>query len=456
MRYVGFSENFHDAGLAIVTEEGNIEFASHSERFSKYKNDPKIHQSLWNMTTHEDNFTFYEDPTLRDPEQLAKFSIDTCTRYDQCVLHHVSHAAGAMFTRPWEDASDTVMLTIDGAGEEQSACIFDSEYNLLHETTIPSSIGVAYAQATKAMGFKPLEEEYIVMGLASYGQPDYGWVELLEDAYSNGDYVEWCNEALGRLEHRDFAATVQMWAEDKIVEFAKKAREYGSKLVYSGGVAQNIKANNLIANLFDEVWIPPAVTDAGSALGAAAYTWGKETGNDRLNWEHAYLGYNLDREINPKEVVEHLLHHRVCGVANGRAEYGPRALGNRSLIADVRYDVKDTVNTIKQRQKYRPFAPAILEEYAQDYFEGPMNEYMQYTARAKHDFHSVIHVDGTSRVQLVGKDNPSIIRPILEEYYEQTGVPMLLNTSLNIRGRPIVNDELDGKLFEQKYKVKVF
>jgi carbamoyltransferase len=117
------------------------------------------------------------------------------------------------------------------------------------------------------------------------------------------------------------------------------------------------------------------------------------------------------------------LSHTYCGIANGRAEFGPRALGNRSLIADVRYDVKDTVNEIKRRQKYRPFAPAILEEFADQYFEGPMSEYMKYTAKALHDYKSVIHVDGTSRVQLVKKDCKSIIRPILEEYYERTGDP---------------------------------
>ena len=116
----------------------------------------------------------------------------------------------------------------------------------------------------------------------------------------------------------------------------------------------------------------------------------------------------------------------------------------------------DTVNGIKRRQKYRPFAPAILEEYADQYFEGPMNEYMQYTSKALHDYKSVTHVDGTARVQIVKKDCPSIFRKVIEEYYERTGVPMLLNTSLNIRGRPMVNDEHDARLWEQKYKVKVF
>jgi carbamoyltransferase len=155
-------------------------------------------------------------------------------------------------------------------------------------------------------------------------------------------------------------------------------------------------------------------------------------------------------------VAQYLVDIKICGVANGRAEYGPRALGNRSLLADVRYDVKDTVNTIKRRHKFRPFAPAILSEYADEYFEGPMNEYMQYTAKAKHDYSSVTHVDGTARVQLVKPDCESVLRPILEEYYELTGVPMLLNTSLNIRNRPMVNTIEDAEEWESKYNVKVF
>ena len=119
-----------------------------------------------------------------------------------------------------------------------------------------------------------------------------------------------------------------------------------------------------------------------------------------------------------------------------KQSFRSRALGNRSLIADVRYDVKDTVNDIKKRERFfGPFAPAILEEYADEYFDGHKNEYMQYTCKAKHDYNSVIHIDGTSRCQVVKKDCQSILRQILEEYYERTGVPMLLNTSLNIKGQ---------------------
>jgi carbamoyltransferase len=215
-----------------------------------------------------------------------------------------------------------------------------------------------------------------------------------------------------------------------------------------GGCALNCVANSKIKN--KNIWIMPSPGDAGSSLGAAALVQKK-----KLNWIDPYLGYNIDKEVNPREVVDQLL-KAPTGVANGRAEFGPRALGNRSLLADPRKDVKEVVNTIKQREQFRPFAPAILEEYSKDYFSGPMNRYMQFVAKAKHDYKSVTHIDGTARVQIVEKENKSILRPILEEWYERTGCPMLLNTSLNIKGQPIVNNEKDAEAFSKQYGVKVF
>ena len=216
-----------------------------------------------------------------------------------------------------------------------------------------------------------------------------------------------------------------------------------------GGCALNCVANSKIKG--KNIWIMPAPGDAGSSLGAAALVL-----KEKLEWKHPYLGYNILKKINTNSVVKELLKNKVAGVANGKAEFGPRALGNRSLLGDPRYDIKDTVNEIKQRQKFCPFAPAILSEFADEYFDGPMNEYMQFVAKAKHDFKSVTHVDGTARVQLVKKNCGSIIRSILEEWFEQTGCPMLLNTSLNIKGKPIVNTWDDAEEFSKKYNVNVF
>ena len=498
MRFMGFSEYYHDAALSVINEDGVVEFASHSERYSKKKNDPLIDDGLWDTHVRDDDhISFYENVDLKKTHRkdMAKDkghtgnSVTAQTEipvydslvYDACYDHHVSHCATAFYTRPWEDREDTVMVSIDGVGEFQTAVILDNNFNLIKEWHYPKSVGLVYTSATKVLGLRPLEDEYVVMGLSSYGvappemvewlidwwedtpdiAPEIAKGEILDDEGSEswdnaktlrGQLKHWVNQ----YEDKDFAAGIQEFAEYAIMQIMNIARQHGNKLVYGGGCAQNVVINSMIHELFDgQVHISVSPTDAGSSLGCAAMSWSDETGKDRLEWT-PYLGYNIDREIDPKEVVDHLLEHRVCGIANGRAEFGPRALGNRSLIADVRYDVKDTVNTIKRRQKYRPFAPAILEEYAHEYFEGPMNEYMQYTSIAKHPYSSVTHVDGTARVQIVKKDCPSIFRKIIEEYHARTGIPMLLNTSLNIRGRPMVNDEHDAELWEQKYGVKVF
>ena len=501
MRYVGYSEFYHDAGLAIITEDGTVEFATHGERYSKKKNDANIPDELWDMINDDDHVSFYEDHVIkfdmrggleahgRNAEQIQKsenfemFPYPEATVFDAHHQHHESHCASAFYTRPWDDKEDTVLVSIDGVGELQTAVIYDSDFNLIKEWHYPKSVGLVYTLTTKFLDLRPLEDEYVVMGLSAYQETcaeskaisDWliRWYDNLEDiapevamgiAVGGGksqreqDRLRFREEFKRRIESVEpkvAARATQDFADYAIMGIMSEAAKYGKKLCYSGGCAQNVVINSRLFELFDEVHIAVSPTDAGSGLGTAARSWAKATGKDKLIWS-PYAGYNITNPIDPSAVVDHLLEHRYCGIANGRAEFGPRALGNRSLIADVRYDVQDTVNTIKRRQKYRPFAPAILEEYAEEYFDGPMNEHMQFTSWAKHDYAPVIHVDGSSRVQIVRKDCESVFRKVIEEYHDRTGVPMLLNTSLNIRGRPMVNDEHDAELWQQKYDVKVF
>lgn len=499
-RYVGFSEYYHDAALAIVNEDGSVAFASQAERYSGIKNDSLIPPEMWTFTNEDDHVTFYEDwrlradtiggprtfgnVNIRSEKAESKTPMHNSLTYDDYNLHHESHCAISFFTRPWESKEDTVMVSVDGSGESESVAIYDHNFKLIKKILSPQSLGTLYSIVVVGLGFTQLRDEYIVMGLAPYGQIDdklystlkhcYYWFES-EDGKRQRDIIEFSGftvdnselmhkfheyeiSIINRLKiirEEDGAATIQKFFEDEVLKIMKIARQYGSKLVYGGGCAQNVVANTKIKELFDDMHVAIAPSDAGNALGCASYTWHKKTGGTHLDWS-PYLGHNIERDINPKEVAKYLTDNRVCGVANGRAEYGPRALGNRSLIADVRYDIKDTVNDIKRRHRFRPFAPAILSEYADDYFEGPMNEYMQFTAVAKHDYKSVTHIDGTARVQLVKPDCKSVLRQILEEYYEITGVPMLLNTSLNIRNRPMVNTIEHAIQWENKYKVKVF
>jgi carbamoyltransferase len=191
-------------------------------------------------------------------------------------------------------------------------------------------------------------------------------------------------------------------------------------------------------------------------LGAAALVPG-----GRIAWRNAFLGHDIGGAYPVHAILDSLVTDRIVGVASGRAEFGPRALGNRSLLADPRGpDIKDRVNEIKRRQQFRPFAPVILEELADQHFDMPRgfgtNRYMQSVARCRHPelFPAIVHADGTSRVQTVPRDG-SGIRELLEKWYVLTGCPMLLNTSLNIRGEPMVNDRADANRFEQLYGVKV-
>jgi carbamoyltransferase len=195
----------------------------------------------------------------------------------------------------------------------------------------------------------------------------------------------------------------------------------------------------------------PNPGDAGSALGAAAAMYGKH-----LNWKGPYLGHDLGGEYPVDKIVNALIVDKIAPVASGRAEYGPRALGNRSILADPRDpDIKDKVNTIKKRELFRPFAPVVLAEEAHKWFDMCyMSPYMQYTPRALRPemMPSVVHADGTSRVQTVTEREHPGLYAVLKKWTTLTGVPVLLNTSLNIKGQPILNDNADVKAWEEHYK----
>ena len=446
MTVVGFSEGFHDAAICKIKNR-NIIHASHSERYSKIKNDKWLHNeqlSVCNMKGMINNRTvaFHEKRWLKNTRRLYSGkpwkNDNTTIEYDKSFHHHQSHAAAGYYTAPFDDCN---ILVIDSIGEWDTVSIWDN-MKKIKSWKYPYSLGLLYSAITQRIGLKPNEDEYITMGMAAYGEPIYDMEYLLQQNNHFG-----VGNIFPSAKNEDLAASVQALYEKKLLELVAKCPK--KNLIIMGGCALNCKANSLIKD--KNIWILPSPGDAGNAIGAAALVNKK-----KLKWIDPYLGFFILNAINPKDVVKELLKNKVCGVANGSAEFGPRALGNRSLLGDPRYDIKDTVNDIKRRQKFRPFAPAILEEYADEYFDGPMNRYMQFVAKTKHDYSSVTHVDGTARVQLVEKDCQSIIRPILEEWYDETGCPMLLNTSLNIKGQPIVNDWNDAKNFMEKYNVAVF
>ena len=481
---LGFSAGFHDAAAALIRGDGEIVFAGHSERYSKKKNDADIHFSMLNEFCEYpiDTIAYYERPWLKQARNFVSGQgIDWSNITVQQVLrnqlgswlqhpprqiktysHHLCHAAAGFQTSPYDRAT---VVVIDAIGEFDTISIWGAEYDTqdkarykkLWSQSYPRSIGLFYSAITQRIGLHPLDEEYITMGMSAYGQPLY--VEecraLLEDNLHIGIDPDW----LWLATNEDIAASAQALTEELIYSVMRRAQEFGwsSNLVYQGGVALNCLANRKLGEYFENIWIMPCPGDAGNSLGAAALAHGR-----RLRWTDAYLGHEIPGEYPVGALVDHLLSDRIVGVASGRAEFGPRALGNRSLLADPRgSDIKDQVNEIKRRQKFRPFAPVILAEQVDAVFSMPRgwshSPYMQSVGTCLRPdlYPGVCHVDGTSRVQTVAADG-SGIRRLLEAWYERTGCPLLLNTSLNIRGEPMVNDRADADRFQTTYNVSVF
>ena len=479
---LGISAGYHDAAATVVNNRGDIMFAGHAERYSKQKNDPDLSAGLlaelceWNYAT----VAWYERPWLHNLQRIYSgqgINSPWTTRgvlqqhlgawYQHPALdersypHHLSHAAAGFQTSPFDRAT---VVVIDAVGEFDTVSIYAAEYTStgravyrrLWAQRYPNSIGLFYSAVTARIGLHPQDEEYITMGMVAYGNACY--TDQLKTLLADNLHAGIDPGFLPLAEPADIAASAQAVAEELIYNIMRRARDFkwSTNLVYQGGVALNCLANRNLGDYFENVWIMPCPGDAGSSLGAAALAYGQ-----RINWTNAYLGRAIPGQYPVLACVDSLVRDRICGVASGRAEFGPRALGNRSLLADPRGpDIKDRVNEIKRRQQFRPFAPVILAEVADDYFDMPTgwhhSPYMQSVARCRQPdlTPAICHVDGTSRVQTVAKDG-SGIRELLEKWYVLTGCPMLLNTSLNIRGEPMVNDRADADRFEQLYGVKV-
>ena len=489
MDYIGLSCGFHDAAVSVIDSSGNIVFAGHSERYSKNKHDDNLCGSiLTDALQYTENYQihYYERPVLKYLRQLvagqkpvlANLNVKNIIGSNNMKLlgnkkvythnHHLSHAAAGFQTSPFDDAT---VVIIDAIGEFDTITIWHAEYDTdtgraeykkLWSQSYPHSIGLFYSAMTDSVGLRPLDEEYILMGMAAYGSPKVNLTELIADETKltfNYNLHKGIDPALIKgADQYDIAASSQALVETLITTVIKKAKQLGrsDNLVYGGGVALNCSANRLLGEYYNNIWIMPNPGDAGSSLGAAALGY-----RYKIKWEDAFLGHDISGPYPVDALIKELYDNKIVGVASGRAEFGPRALGNRSLLADPRGpDIKDKVNEIKRRQKFRPFAPVVLEELADMYFDMPSgwsdSRYMQSVATCRYPdlFPAIVHADRTSRVQTVPKDG-SGIRKLLEKWYALTGCPMLLNTSLNIRGEPMVNDRSDADRFEIMYGITV-
>jgi carbamoyltransferase len=435
--------------------------------------------------------------------------------------HHESHAASAFYPSPFEQAA---ILTVDGVGEWATTTCGTgkgSEIEIFTEQHFPHSLGLLYSAFTYFTGFRVNSGEYKMMGLAPYGEPVYvdlileELIDLKEDGSFrlNLDYFDYCvglrmtNERFERLfggpprrpeteftkREMDIARSAQAVTEEAMLRMARFVhRETGmKKLCLAGGVALNCVGNGRILREgpFDEIWIQPAAGDAGGAVGAALFTWHRYLGNPRKadNVHDRQFGSYLGPEFKNEEIEGYLkrenfpyrrlapgeaaarvaglvAEEKVVGLFQGRMEFGPRALGARSIIGDARSPKMQRIMNlkIKFRESFRPFAPSVLEEDVSEYFKmDTASPYMLLTADVRNDKRvdggpgedmvglekvnqvrslvpAITHVDYSARIQTVNREHSPLYYDIIKSFKELTGCPVIINTSFNVRGEPIV------------------
>lgn len=493
----GITAMSHDATIAVIENGADILFAAHSERYSRIKNDPNLNDSIISAALeygYPDQIVWYEKPHKKRLRQLVagQYSLaltkQTVSNYlfktfgnllstkvpIKYIDHHESHAAAGFYTSPFAKYEDAAVIVVDSIGEFDTISIWHAngdELSKIFSSKYPDSVGLFYSAMTERCGLKPNEEEYIMMGMAAYGTPCIDMHQYIDIDTCRPEFRSKINFHRGVTEDfakgvhpYDIAASAQKFLEQYLKRLVQWAAIYvkSSNLVLMGGVALNCVANEEIARYssfsgsFKNIWIMPNPGDGGSAIGAvAAYN------RQPINWKTPYLGTNIVRPFQTAEMTEALGFGQIIGLANGRAEFGPRALGNRSLLADPRGSfIKERVNDIKHREQFRPFAPIIMEEFASQYFDMavPSSPYMQYTAQVLRPdlYPAITHIDNTARVQTVNAQQHPKMYELLTQFYKATGCPMLLNTSLNIKGEPLVDTWSDALRFEKVNKVKVF
>ena len=406
-----------------------------------------------------------------DPEQV---------RY---VPHHVAHAASAGLAAPHPESS---VLVLDGRGEAVSHLAgryaADGSLTVLASQSLPHSLGLLYEDVTEHLGFQRSSDEYKVMALASYGVPRHlpvlrEAVRATGDGGFRTDPVAWDALAKRRAsgaefdaEHADLAASVQARLEEVLLQLVRWLHEQtGDRvLTMAGGVALNCVANSRLAaeGPFETIWVQPAAGDAGTALGGALHAAaaagerpapmaGADLGR---GWTDAELAAWLDTARWPYErppdlagaVAEVLAADGVVGWFAGRSEYGPRALGHRSLLANPgRRETLTKLNDVKGREQFRPVAPMVRLDRAAEVFDGPLpSPYMLFVHRVRPQWRdripAVVHVDGTARAQTVDPEREPATADLLAAFEQRTGLPCLVNTSLNTAGRPMVDDPRDA------------
>jgi len=398
------------------------------------------------------------------------------------VPHHVSHAASAYLAAPFRSSA---VMVCDGRGERGSYLAghaVDGDLEVLTTVSLPSSLGLMYESVTEHLGFRRSSDEYKVMALAAYGRPVHldalrEAVRLTDDGGFTTDAIDWTRftprrwgESSWTDADADLAASVQAVLEERLLGLASWLHERTGEraLVSAGGVALNCVANSRVLRdgPFESLWVQPAAGDAGTALGAALYVahalgdhtvpmtsaaLGREWSDDdvRRVLTTADVPFTACEDITAP-VADALSRDAVVAWVQGRSEWGPRALGHRSLLSNpTRAENLERLNDIKGREQFRPVAPMVLAERAAEIFDGPLpSPYMLLTHQVRPEWRSripaVVHVDGSARVQTVARDREPRRARVLDEFERRTGVPVLVNTSLTTGGRPMVDSPRDA------------
>ena len=439
----------HDGALAVFQDD-KLVFASDAERWSRKKNDPVIPDNL--IKYAEDNWGepdevyFYEDHILKNQRRRFAGQVPQTNRFKYPIRycnHHLSHARYGYWTSSFVDCT---VLVVDAIGEWDTLTqwkVINGNFTKQKSWRYPKSIGLFYSAMTQAAGWKPNEEEYILMGASAVKKHKIENYNIVKELWDNGaNFHTGININFDKFEIASIAQEIYEEEFKKIIDEIED-----DNLVFVGGCALNVSANRFLTKF--NTFIPCNPGDGGSAIGCVI---------DRKMPANAYLGYEIPGEYPVTEIIQELKQNHMVGVAKGRAEFGPRALGNRSFLADPSLlDMKDRINQVKGREEFRPFAPMILKEDADAYFDsGIPSPFMNTIRKAKLEtiekYPSIVHLDGTSRLQEVTEEPH---RTLLQEWKKETGCPMLLNTSLNIKGEPIVNTEEDARRFQNNNNITV-
>ena len=447
--------------------------------------------------------------TKLNMRKLLKKELSVLGKYNGMIFfseHHLSHAAFAYYT---SEFLDSIILTIDAVGEWTTTSVIYGKNNkleIIKEQHFPDSIGMLYSAFTYFLGFKVNSDEYKLMGLAPYGdklsEQTQKFIKLIEknivDISNDGSIIlnmdyfayehsmvminekKWKelfaldkrreNSAITQS-HKNLAFAIQFVLEKIIKLLCITLEGYSKNLCISGGTALNCSANGMLLkqSSFDAIYVPFSPGDAGAAIGAALFVYHSEEGkNERAPNKSPYLGpmytdSEIKREVEKNNLKYEYIHDfpRLCdktaklisegkiiGWFQDRMEFGPRALGNRSILADPRiHNMKDKINRkIKFRESFRPFAPIVLEEYSNDYFDLQIGSpYMMFTCTVKNNtLPAITHIDQSARVQTVNREMNPKIHMLLNSFYKAYGCPVLLNTSFNVMGEPIVCSPKDA------------